>query len=98
MQRASPKWVRVACLIQRQSLVTTGKKAVFCNLTLGNRSEKELKRDFAHKSKTGSTLNKKKKVELFAEQVEALTSVFEEGNNRPVQPLNDCLLAEDSTP
>jgi carbonic anhydrase len=37
-------------------------------------------------------------VEISAEQVEALASLFEEGNNRPVQPLNDRPLAEDSTP
>ncbi len=37
-------------------------------------------------------------VEISAEQVGALTSLFEEGNNRPVQPLNDRPLAEDSTP
>lgn len=37
-------------------------------------------------------------VKISAEQVEALASLFEEGNNRPVQPLNDRPLAEDSTP
>ncbi len=37
-------------------------------------------------------------VELSAEQIHALTSIFEGGNNRPVQPLNDRLLAEDNTP
>lgn len=37
-------------------------------------------------------------VELSAEQVAALASIFEEGNNRPVQPLNDRPLVEDSTP
>jgi carbonic anhydrase len=37
-------------------------------------------------------------VEISPEQIEALASLFEEGNNRPVQPLNDRLLAEDSTP
>lgn len=37
-------------------------------------------------------------VQISAEQVEALASLFEEGNNRPVQPLNDRPLAEDSTP
>lgn len=37
-------------------------------------------------------------VELSAEQIHALTSVFEDGNNRPVQPLNDRPLAEDGTP
>lgn len=37
-------------------------------------------------------------VEISTSQIEALTSLFEEGNNRPVQPLNDRPLAEDSTP
>lgn len=37
-------------------------------------------------------------VEISSEQVEALASLFEEGNNRPVQPLNDRPLMEDSTP
>ncbi|MBK6795067.1 MAG: carbonic anhydrase family protein [Anaerolineales bacterium] len=37
-------------------------------------------------------------VEISTEQIEALTSLFEEGNNRPVQPLNDRPLTEDSTP
>lgn len=37
-------------------------------------------------------------VEVSAEQIEALASLFEEGNNRPIQPLNDRPLAEDSTP
>lgn len=37
-------------------------------------------------------------VEISADQIEALASLFEEGNNRPVQPLNDRPLAEDSTP
>jgi len=37
-------------------------------------------------------------VELSTEQIEALTSLFEEGNNRPVQLLNDRSVAEDSTP
>jgi carbonic anhydrase len=37
-------------------------------------------------------------VEISSEQVEALASLFEEGNNRPVQPLNDRPLTEDSTP
>ena len=37
-------------------------------------------------------------VEISASQIEALASLFEAGNNRPVQPLNDRPLAEDSTP
>jgi carbonic anhydrase len=37
-------------------------------------------------------------VEVSSEQIEALASLFEEGNNRPVQLLNDRPLAEDSTP
>lgn len=37
-------------------------------------------------------------VEISFEQIEALASLFEEGNNRPVQPLNDRPLTEDSTP
>jgi carbonic anhydrase len=37
-------------------------------------------------------------MELSAEQIEALASLFEEGNNRPVQPLNDRPLTEDGTP
>lgn len=37
-------------------------------------------------------------VEISAEQIAALTSIFEEGNSRPVQPLNDRPLVEDSTP
>lgn len=37
-------------------------------------------------------------VEISSEQIEALASLFEEGNNRPVQPLNDRPLTEDSTP
>ncbi len=36
-------------------------------------------------------------VELSADQIHALTSIFEEGNNRPIQPLNDRPLAEDNT-
>jgi carbonic anhydrase len=37
-------------------------------------------------------------VEISAEQIETLASLFEEGNNRPVQPLNERPLVEDSTP
>jgi carbonic anhydrase len=37
-------------------------------------------------------------VELSSDQIHALASIFEEGNNRPIQPLNDRPLAEDSTP
>ncbi len=37
-------------------------------------------------------------VELSAEQLRALVSLFEHGNNRPVQPVNDRVLVEDSTP
>lgn len=37
-------------------------------------------------------------VEISFEQIEALASLFEEGNNRPIQPLNDRPLTEDSTP
>jgi carbonic anhydrase len=37
-------------------------------------------------------------VELSSEQLNALETLFEEGNNRPVQPLNDRPLAEDGTP
>ena len=37
-------------------------------------------------------------VELSSAQLEALTSLFEGGNNRPVQPLNDRPLTEDTTP
>ncbi len=37
-------------------------------------------------------------VELSAEQISALESLFDHGNNRPVQPLNDRPLVEDSTP
>lgn len=37
-------------------------------------------------------------VELSAEQLGALASLFEHGNNRPVQPINDRVLVEDSTP
>jgi carbonic anhydrase len=37
-------------------------------------------------------------VEASAEQLHALEGLFEGGNNRPVQPLNDRPLAEDSTP
>ncbi|MFZ5880457.1 MAG: carbonic anhydrase [Chloroflexota bacterium] len=36
-------------------------------------------------------------VELSAEQLHALEALFEEGNNRPIQPLNDRLLTEDNT-
>jgi carbonic anhydrase len=37
-------------------------------------------------------------VELSSEQLSELESIFEEGNNRPVQPLNNRSLEEDSTP
>lgn len=37
-------------------------------------------------------------VELSSEQIEALAALFEEGNNRPVQPLNNRPLVEDTTP
>lgn len=37
-------------------------------------------------------------VELSAEQLHALESLFEEGNNRPVQPAHDRTLIEDTTP
>ncbi|HSL45070.1 MAG TPA: carbonic anhydrase family protein [Anaerolineales bacterium] len=37
-------------------------------------------------------------VELSAEQLEALGSIFEGGNNRPVQPLHGRMLVEDNTP
>jgi carbonic anhydrase len=37
-------------------------------------------------------------VEISSEQIHALEIIFEEGNNRPVQPLNDRPLAEDGTP
>lgn len=37
-------------------------------------------------------------VEASAEQLHALESLFEGGNNRPVQPLNDRSLVEDNTP
>ena len=37
-------------------------------------------------------------VELSAEQISALESLFDHGNNRPVQPLNDRPLVEDRTP
>lgn len=37
-------------------------------------------------------------VEISSEQRDALASIFEEGNNRPIQPLNDRPLTEDSTP
>ena len=37
-------------------------------------------------------------VEMSSEQVKALGSLFEEGNNRPVQPLNDRSLTEDVSP
>lgn len=37
-------------------------------------------------------------VELSAEQLTALNSLFEGGNNRPVQPINDRTLIEDNTP
>jgi carbonic anhydrase len=37
-------------------------------------------------------------VEISSEQLSALETLFEEGNNRPVQPLNDRPLVEDNTP
>jgi len=37
-------------------------------------------------------------VELSAQQLTALESLFETGNNRPVQPINDRALVEDTTP
>ncbi|MCB9111125.1 MAG: carbonic anhydrase family protein [Anaerolineales bacterium] len=37
-------------------------------------------------------------VQLSADQLSALESLFEGGNNRPVQPLNDRTLVEDNTP
>jgi len=37
-------------------------------------------------------------VEISSEQLSALETLFEEGNNRPVQPLNDRPLIEDNTP
>lgn len=37
-------------------------------------------------------------VELSSEQLNKLKSIFDEGNNRPIQPLNDRPLEEDSTP
>lgn len=37
-------------------------------------------------------------VEISAAQLSALTSLFDHGNNRPVQPLNDRPLVEDNTP
>lgn len=37
-------------------------------------------------------------VKLSSQQLTALKSIFEDGNNRPVQPLNDRPLAEDTTP
>jgi carbonic anhydrase len=37
-------------------------------------------------------------VELSAQQLTALDSLFETGNNRPVQPINDRTLTEDNTP
>lgn len=37
-------------------------------------------------------------VEISAEQLTALKSLFDHGNNRPVQPLNDRPLVEDNTP
>jgi carbonic anhydrase len=37
-------------------------------------------------------------VELSAQQFTALDSLFEGGNNRPVQPMNDRTLTEDTTP
>lgn len=37
-------------------------------------------------------------VELSAQQLTSLDSIFEGGNNRPVQPINDRTLMEDTTP
>jgi carbonic anhydrase len=37
-------------------------------------------------------------VELSMQQLTALDSLFERGNNRPVQPMNDRALIEDNTP
>lgn len=37
-------------------------------------------------------------VEISTAQLSALTSLFDHGNNRPVQPLNDRPLVEDNTP
>ena len=37
-------------------------------------------------------------VEISTEQISALESLFDHGNNRPVQPLNDRPLVEDNTP
>jgi carbonic anhydrase len=37
-------------------------------------------------------------VELSTEQLGTLASLFEKGNNRPVQPINDRVLVEDNTP
>ena len=37
-------------------------------------------------------------VELSVQQLTALDSLFEDGNNRPVQPINDRTLVEDNTP
>jgi carbonic anhydrase len=37
-------------------------------------------------------------VEISSEQLKALETLFAEGNNRPVQPLNDRPLIEDNTP
>lgn len=37
-------------------------------------------------------------VKLSSQQLAALKSIFEEGNNRPVQPLNNRPLVEDTTP
>ena len=37
-------------------------------------------------------------VEISAQQLTALDSLFEAGNNRPVQPINDRTLIEDNTP
>jgi carbonic anhydrase len=36
-------------------------------------------------------------VELSTAQIDSLQSIFDHGNNRPVQPLNDRSLVEDST-
>lgn len=37
-------------------------------------------------------------VELSSEQLNKFESIFDEGNNRPIQPLNDRPLEEDSSP
>lgn len=37
-------------------------------------------------------------VELSTDQIHTLESIFEHGNNRPIQPANDRILVEDNTP